>query len=402
MLITIFVFNMEQLLRHSNIKYVALIFISCCLFFYACKEKYLPVIKDNNPNYLVIDGFINTGSDSTIFKLSRTFKLESKAVIAPEKAAIVTVESDAGLSYTLPELPLKAGTYAVPALNLEQTKKYRLRVRTRDNKEYLSDFVESKVSPQVEVTYDFKHGDFNIYANSNDPSGKSRYYQYRYDETWEYVSKIRSLLKIENHRMVDRRFPEDNIYNCFRYFPSGRIAITSTTSLTEDRVADYPLEVIPASSDKIRVEYSMLVKQMVLTRAGFEFFETLRKNTEQVGSIFDSQPSQLYGNIRCTTNPAEFVLGFISAGTVTQKRLLVLAANLPYTLRGPAYDAGCEASIDTIRGGDLKRLLLDPVVSLYIPIMIDEKGILTASKEKLCVDCRLEGGTTVMPSYWIK
>lgn len=376
--------------------------ILSCVMLCACKERYLPVIKDINPNYLVVDGFINTGADSTIFKLSRTFKLESKAVIAPERAAIVMVESEAGLSYTLPELPLKAGTYAVPALNLDQTKKYRLRVRTKDNKEYLSDFVESKVSPPVEITYDFRHGDLNLYANSNDPSGKSRYYQYRYDETWEYVSKIKSLLKIENHRMLERRFPEDNIYNCFRNLPSGRIAITSTNSLIEDRVADYPLEVIPASSDKIRIEYSLFVKQTVLTRAGFEFFETLRKNTEQVGSIFDSQPSQLFGNIHCTTNPAEFVLGFISAGTITQKRLLILAEKLPFPLRGPAYDAGCQASIDTIRGGDLNRLLLDPVESIYIPIMIDEKGILTASKEKICVDCRLEGGSNKMPSYWIK
>jgi hypothetical protein len=37
---------------------------------YGCKEKYLPEIKDINVNYLVVEGLINTGTDSTIFTLS--------------------------------------------------------------------------------------------------------------------------------------------------------------------------------------------------------------------------------------------------------------------------------------------------------------------------------------------
>ena len=44
---------------------------------YGCKEKYRPEIKDNNVKYLVIEGLINTGADSTIFTLSRTFKLDN-------------------------------------------------------------------------------------------------------------------------------------------------------------------------------------------------------------------------------------------------------------------------------------------------------------------------------------
>ena len=290
-----------------------------CVLIYACKEKYTPVIKDVNPNYLVVDGFINTGADSTIFMLSRTFKLDNKAVTSPEKATIVAVESDGGASYVLPELAKKPGTYAVPALNLDQTKKYRLRIRTKDNKEYLSEFVESKVSPPVDLTYDFRHGNLNIYSNTYDATGKSRYYNYTYVETWQYRAPQQSFYKVENHKLVLRHYPEDDIYDCYHEAPSKKITVASTTALTEDRLADNLILDLAPGTERVKIEYSMLIKQNVLTRAGFEFYERLNKNTEKVGSIFDSQPSLLTGNITCTTNPAETVIGFISAGTTTQK-----------------------------------------------------------------------------------
>jgi len=395
-------------LKHlKKITTATCIVLLICVLFYACKEKYLPVVKDINPNYLVVDGFINTGADSTIFKLSRTFKLESKAVTSPEKAAIVTIESDAGLKYPLPELALKAGTYATPALNLDQTKKYRLRIRTKDGKEYLSEFVESKVSPQLEISYDFRHGNLNIYTNTQDPTGNSRYYNYAYVETWQYQSKQTSLFKIENHEVKPRLFPQDDIHNCYHIVPSATINVASTAALTQDKVADNLIEEVAPTSEKVGIEYSILVTQTVLTRAGFDFYTTLKKNTESVGSIFDAQPSQLFGNIYCVTNPTDVIIGFISAGTTTQKRITLLAKNFPFFFSGNLTDSYCDNANDTlyISKGEVKRYLTDPVKSEYVPLdaISGPSGIIAYIATKLidCADCRLKGGTNVMPSYWI-
>ena len=382
---------------HTKAILGATVFFGCLMLLYACKEKYVPVINDINPNYLVIDGFINTGADSTIFRLTRTFKLESKATVAPERAAIVTVESDAGKNYVLPELSLKPGTYALPPLILDQTKKYRLRVRTKDNKEYLSDFVESKTSPPVNVNYDFRHGNFNVYTSTQDATGQSRYYNYSYIETWQYRSPQKSLLKVENGVLKKRFFPQDDIWNCYQIVPSGKISIASTAALTEDKLTDNLLVDILPTSQKVRIEYSILVKQTVLTKAGFEFYETLKKNTESVGSIFDAQPSQLFGNIRNTTNPAEVVVGFISAGTVTQKRILLVANDFPFPFVGPLPDPGCDDMQEEMKTKEQNDALL--AGKLYIPITDDPS--LTATRYFECVDCRLKGGTNIVPSYWI-
>ena len=99
------------------------------LLFAGCKKAFTPpgVLADTN-NYLVIDGIINTGSDSTFIKLSRTKKFSIPIVIDHETGAQVTVESDANASYSLHEVT--PGTYSGPPLTLENSHKYRLRIKT--------------------------------------------------------------------------------------------------------------------------------------------------------------------------------------------------------------------------------------------------------------------------------
>jgi len=376
----------------------------------SCKDKYLPNVKENTVSYLVVEGLINTGTDSTIFNLTRTFKLDNKAVVSPEKGAIVQVENEAGTVYLLPET-VKGGKYGRPSLGLDGTKKYRLRIRTKDNKQYLSDFTQSKTSPPIDnITYDFRNDMLNIYANTHDPAGNSRYYNFSYDETWEYRSPLYTPFKVVNHEILIRNLQKEDVSRCWHNTPSSTINLKSTVGLSEDRVSDKALLSIAPNSEKIGFEYSVLVKQTVLTKEAFEFWESLRRNTEQVGDIFDVQPSQLFGNISCITNPAEVVIGFVSAGTVSQQRLLLLSKDLPNNFRGPVYDLACENSVADVlfhaadRTNQVLDLILYPSTPFAYPITeISDGGDLKGYKavsQLSCIDCTTAGGTITKPSYW--
>jgi len=366
-------------------KYIFLIvlatFLVCLL---GCKEKYLPEIKEANINYLVIEGFINTGVDSTVFNVSRTFKLNNKPIDAPEKGAIVQVESETGATYVLPAL-VKAGRYGRPSLGLDPTKPYRLRIRTTDKREYLSDFVESKTSPPFDLKYIVGDTTLNLYVSTHDAAGKSVYYRYSYDETWEYQTDLISYFKIVNGRRVPREMPQDDISTCWRSRPSNEIILNTTANLSEDRLADRLVLSIPNTDKKINIEYSILLKQTVLTRQGFEFYESLRKNTESVGTIFDPQPSQLFGNIKSTTNPSETVIGFISAGTTVEKRFIIQLKEFPTGWFAEEDKSICEESL---------RIPLIPGQP-FIPV-----GLTTTTGYLYCADCLYSGGTRVKPSYW--
>ena len=63
------------------------------MLFGACKEPFTPSVTTTNNNLLVVEGFINSGSDSTIIKLSRTAVIgDTNTITKPEMGAVVTVE----------------------------------------------------------------------------------------------------------------------------------------------------------------------------------------------------------------------------------------------------------------------------------------------------------------------
>jgi len=109
---------------------------------FGCQKPYLPKIVAVPSNYLVVEGVINSGSDSTGIRLSRTVPLSSTTQVKPELGATVTVLTDAGGNYPLTETG--NGYYSAPGLNLNSSAKYGLKIVTSDGKVYQSDFVPSK------------------------------------------------------------------------------------------------------------------------------------------------------------------------------------------------------------------------------------------------------------------
>src|ERR1700759_270048 len=103
-----------------------------------CKKPYNPKSISSAPNYLVIEGVINTGADSTIIKLTHTINVTATTKPSPELGAVVTVENDQGKTFSLKEIG--NGKYGLPPLNLGTGPNYRLRVKTLSGKEYLSEF----------------------------------------------------------------------------------------------------------------------------------------------------------------------------------------------------------------------------------------------------------------------
>jgi hypothetical protein len=69
-----------------------------------CKNPYNPAVTASNVNYLVVEGLINSGQDSTIIKLSRTVNISDTTKVNPELGAQVTVESDQNTIYPIQEI----------------------------------------------------------------------------------------------------------------------------------------------------------------------------------------------------------------------------------------------------------------------------------------------------------
>ena len=383
-------------------KYRYHIVILGIIFLSACKEKYIPPVIESNLNYLVVDGSLVNGPDSTIIRLSRTKKLDELPVNTKEQNAQMTVEdADGNVLYYFQEV--NSGTYAVPGMTLDENKKYRLRINTTNGKQYLSDDIMAKETPPIDsVTWNLKEDGVNINVNTHDASGNTKYYQWQYAETYDYFSANFSSITYDPgasdfNLMFPPRSGDEMVYHCWRTVPSSQILIGSSLNLAEDRINMAPVRFIPKTSVEINATYSILVRQYALTKEAFEYLENIKKINEQTGSLFDSQPSQLPGNIHCVSNPGESVIGYLVASTVQQKRIFITN----FEVRPWGYFAYCppKQTVPLIRdsiayyfGGPSP--LLTPIEKTA-PLFT---GVIAGLPS--CTDCVSKGGTNIKPDFW--
>ena len=352
-----------------------------------CKEVYNPPVETSNPNYLVVEGNIVVG-DSTFIHLSRTIGINDTSIIQPERNAIVSVESEDGESYGLQNM--FNGNYFSPLLPISSTKNYRLHIFTADGKEYASDYVPVKITPPIDsVSWKFDNtGGINIFVNTRDVTNTTQYYRWKYVSCWERRSRDSSELIFENGALRYRT-PDEQIYHCYHIDTSAEIFVASTAGLSSDVIFEKKLANIPYRSIQVRWVYTILVSQYALTKEAFEYWENLKKNTEQIGSIFDPQPFAEFGNIHCVTNADEPVLGFVSACTTSRQRLYIFYSEVhyPYDLPDCQLTVVSPSQIAEVFSG-----------YMFLPLRYGDFGSVLAYTRE-CLDCRLQGGTNVKPPY---
>jgi hypothetical protein len=384
--------------------------IFCLLLAFAtllwrCKQKYISPYVSPPTGYLVVEGYI-AGNGPTQFSLSRTLALPGDSAVPAEINAKLQVEGDDNSVYPLNDQG--NGIYGINALPLHIASKYRLRIRTADGEEYLSDLVPFKPTPPIDsINWTNDATGIAIYANTHDPANATRYYQWKYVETWEYNSAEGSFFEYRTDTVppsVVPRTPERETDRCWHTTASSVIFLASSEKLAQDLISLYPLTHLPANSQVTSVLYSLSVSQYALTKDAYDFLALVQKNSGSLGSLFDVQPSELNGNIHCLSHPGQQVVGFISAGTVQQQRIFISRSRITsnYAVYCPAPDIVVALAADSLKkyfGHDPT----DPNRINYTPILkhfTNGRHDGWISNASTCVDCTLQGGSNQKPSFW--
>ncbi len=374
----------------------------------SCITPYVAEIPASTQNSLVVNGFINS-QGITSLQLTRSLALPSTKSPAAETKATVAIQAQGGQRFALTESP--AGTYASASLNLNPALTYKLSITTAGGKTYETDYLPVKTAPAIDqVHWRYENDGIQLYVDTHDASRNTTYYRWRYQETWQFTSAYESRFQYNPvTKVIEPR--TNDIYHCWGNAVSTAITQTTTTRLSQDVVQDFPLVFLPANSEKLRVRYSILVQQYAQTKEEYDYWETLKKNSENLGTINDPLPSQITGNIHCLTNPDEPVLGFVGIHSVSEQRIFIDRSELPlptYFVFKTGYE-NCALIVEDRcprRGTPLPPGVTE---TFNIPALLptdvegDFRDYLTSCKYygalTECVDCRVRG-TTVKPSFW--
>lgn len=362
-----------------------------------CLDPYIAPGLASNEGYLVVEGSINPMGVLSTIRLSRTQALDSADRFLPEEKANVSVLDIAGNSYSLTEYT--EGMYS-GIFTLDTALAYQLKITTRFNKSYLSDFVKLRITPPIDTLLWQIEGKYlNIYINTHDDRNLTHYYFWNFLETWEYHSAFYSSFLFENGK-VHVRTPSELVYSCWKDTPSTQVLVNSTTQLAEDKVNKYLIQSVPLTSEKFGIGYSILVQQQAITKEAFEYWNEIQKNNENAGTIFGPQPSQSISNIHSLSDNKEPVIGFFGGSTIQTKRLFISPLQLPYNSSAVAITVygDCEetflpvADLSAFSGGELLT------TAVYSPL--DDRLLGYKKSTAFCVDCRLHGGVTTKPLFW--
>lgn len=372
----------------------------CCItiLVIGCKEKYEPPVSSPATGYLVVEGYISANGPAEIH-LSRTVPLDSIKITSESLAKVMVQGRDNNSSYTLTEST--KGVYSNNLLNLNSSQQYRLYVKTKDGKEYASDYVNVKFAPFIDsISWTRENNGVQLYANTHDPQSNTRYYRWETEETWEFHSRYYSVLTFSHdsrgningvqYRRPDHE-PELTIYTCWQSENSTNILLGSSAKLSED-IMHQPLVFIPPASWKLSVLYSINVKQYALSKEEYEYLSKMKSNTEETGSIFDKQPSELQGNIHCLTKPDEPVIGFIGIANVQVQRIFIKNSDVPDW----RYNPDCYDQIIPVDSAYFYPSLLPTIPYAFTPT--GAISYYTGARGD-CVDCTTIG-TNTKPSFW--
>jgi len=360
-----------------------------------CIDPYMPPEIKPAGAILVINGHIDTNGKS-IIKLTRSQNLFENIESEKVDDALVWLEDEIGRTYPLTEEG--EGNYSLTPQPFSAVK-HRLNVQTKDQKKYSSGFVEIKNSSAIdsvswEITSDLGVA---IYANTHSPETNTGYYRWKFEETWLYRSAYPSDYVYNNDtHAVD--FRQGNIYECWRSESSFDVLISSTSRLSENVIRKFPLTTIEQRNEKLKLTYSILVKQYSITETAYSYWKQLEKTTEDLGTIFSPMPSQVKGNFLCTSNPEETVLGYFSMGASAEKRIFISSLQLPNPTTYNTYYKDC--GLNELMNADVPFFAGPYLIVGEIHNPRGPGAIGYYYTAIPCADCRVAGGTNIKPDFW--
>ncbi len=353
-------------------------------------------------NSLVINGRVTDREGLQYVEISRSSPVNSETTAIPLSGYMVEIHDDLGNSFVGEEV--ETGKYACMITRefLIPGTRFRLRVTSPEGKQYESDYDELLPCPPIqEISYEIReeltadpnvshYGVQFLVSTAESGEGYAQNFLWDMEETWEYHSRflIQDYYDGEIHMTDD---PSDSIFYCWDTRRIPDIYVYSTRNLSGDEIRNFPLHYISDQTDKLRVKYSLLLKQYSLSEKAYQYWTILEEQSKQAGALYETQPSVIEGNIYSIDDPDESELGLFYATAIEEKRAF-------FRPRIPILRPNCDPWLFDYIG--LLSFLETFHESEYPVYLVRMSPATVDYTYQSCFDCRLRGGTLEVPDFW--
>ena len=316
-----------------------------------CSELYYPDEDDLRTGTLVINAHLTDRAGEQVIEISRSAGLIYPSFDPVSGSLAEVIREDGEFREFLEFSP---GIYKaeLDEIFLQTGASFMLHVSTPDGNEYESRFERLRPVPAIDsLYYEIEHNSFA--SESDSISGIRFFLDFTYDDkAYEYI-RWDLIETYEYHNSVDLEYafldldhwlkpvPDTSIYLiCYIRNELFQVHSMSLGILDFGNYVKKPFSFVPGDKQeqKLHHKYSLLVRQYSLGEEAFYYWNDLKKNSQEKGSLFDSQPALLKSNIRNVNDENEYVLGFFSMAGMVEKRAFAIK---PDGLDLRPYDYHC-------------------------------------------------------------
>lgn len=297
-------------------------------------------------NLVTVDGTLTDLADPQLIRLRRSVSTTRNSVSQPLRGASVEVIVNGQTRLVLPET--SPGDYALPGGFVAQPgATYQLRFSTQGT-QYESTVEKMPASKPITRVYDtfdpeaivgrvgtvtvFQPG-HHLYLDTDDPAGTGDYYNWTWT-SWERqetcATCTQGLYYTGRGCVRDPSLPDDNTYDyqceqrCWEIFRNRLINVMSDTYSDGRPIRGREIAQIPLyTSSGALIE----VRQQALTAGAFRYLKLLADQTQNTGSLADTPPASIFGNVSNVNDPNEKAVGYFTAASVSQIRYWLSRTN---------------------------------------------------------------------------
>ncbi|MFK5972967.1 MAG: DUF4249 domain-containing protein [Flavobacteriaceae bacterium] len=378
----------------------------------SCTEPFsLETASSDNP--LVVDATITNELKNHEILLSRAAQAGGDGPLVETNANIRVVD-DTQQEFLFVET--EPGRYISSVeFSALPNRTYRLAITTSNGNSYSSDPVQLPQTTQIDnvhfkrTTTDSGLDGMAISVDSFDPTGNATYYKYEYEETYKIIAPRwvpdEFVILSEDPPGVDALPRTREEKTCYATERSNSLILTNTDGSGEGRVTDFNVQFINRDNFIISHRYSILIKQHVLSREAYSFYEKLQEFSGSESLFSQSQPGFIKGNIFSEDGKNERVVGIFNISSVSEKREFFNYVDFFPEEELPPFVDDCRQTNLLFTTLDDRFRLIELIKSnsisfsgfIFSPEFGTVIGVIHTPRK--CGDCN-ELGSNVAPDFW--
>lgn len=382
-----------------KMKAYGLIILIITALTFGCREPFEPEIENQQAGILVVEGYLDSEGLKSELRLSTTTNVSDTVKFVPVKRALISLISGTGSVFPLEENT--DGLYYFEQ-NIPEDQEYRLEILLTTGEKYLSDLLKPIITPPIqEAGYVRDEQGIEVFVNTKGDENADDFL-WTFEEDWIFLPRFKVMYIYKPEIMdVVPISEEERIDLCYKSESNSDILLETSSRFEEQVVFRKTITEIPEGDERLMQRYSILISQKAIPQESLEFWETLKKNTDDIGSIFSPLPSLIGGNFTLEGNPNKPVIGFVSLGVVRQERVYIDRRDiLPWNYNDPQFD-DCFISPDTVflNSAQLKLAYASgaDLPARQVPGLIGHIGFYSTSRR--CGDCTLYADRK-RPEFW--